>query len=244
VPVDGQCVDVGDPPPEGPTVKIELARQNTDRAGTHVRGYSTATGTTLAMSVQFKIDGVVKSSGTANVSRADVGRHGFDLTVPSARDAGQVCVVATDPENHGKTTACLGIDRVKQFDATSISYDVDHAVIEDSEVVELDTVRNRNATTVTQRTTISGQHRLTESSSWSDTQNLVVYASTTAEPRSRARWAAARITASTATPSTSTRSSSISTATPCPIPCRSRSRCCGGFPDRRLPSERCQRTGD
>ena len=175
-PVNGQCVDVGDPPAPGPTLKIELARQNTDRAGTHVRGYSTATGTTLAMSVQFKIDGVVKRSGTANVSRTDVGKHGFDLTVPSGRDASQVCVVATNPENHGKTTACLGIDRVKQFDATSISYDVDHAVIEDSELVELDTVRNRNATALTQTTTVSGHHRLAETASWSDTQNLVVNA--------------------------------------------------------------------
>jgi hypothetical protein len=174
--VNGTCVDAGDPPPPGPTLKVDLAQQNTDRAGTHVRGYATATDTSRAMSVQFKIDGVVKSSATANVSRTDVGKHGFDLTVPSARGASQVCVVATDPENNGRTTACRSIDRIKQFDATSISYDTEHAVIEDSEIVELDTVTNTNATSVTQATTVSGSHRLIDTSSWSDTQNLVVYA--------------------------------------------------------------------
>lgn len=71
-----------------------------------MRGYTTATDTSKPMSVQFKIDGVLKSSATANVSRTDVGDHGYDLTVPSARDGAQVCVVATDPENHGRTTVC------------------------------------------------------------------------------------------------------------------------------------------
>jgi hypothetical protein len=175
-PVDGKCVEVGDPAPKGPTVKIDLARQNTDRAGTHVRGYSTATDTSRPMSVQFKIDGVLKSTATANVSRTDVGNHGFDLTVPSARDAGQVCVVATDPENNGRTTVCMGIDRIKQFDATSVSYDTAHDVIEDNEIVELDTVEQENGSTKDQTTTVSGSERLTDTSSWSDTQDLVVHA--------------------------------------------------------------------
>ena len=164
------------PAAQGPTVKFELAQQNTDRAGTHVRGYATATDTSQPMSVQFKVDGVVKTSATANVSRSDVGNHGFDLTVPSARDAGQVCVTATDPQNHGHTTLCKGIDRIKQFDATSINYDTAHVVIEDNAIDELDTVTNTNATEVRQTTTISGLERLNDTSSWSDTQNLVVHA--------------------------------------------------------------------
>jgi hypothetical protein len=177
IPVNNQCVDAGDPPPQGPTVKLELAQQNTDRAGTHVVGYATATDTSKAMSVQYKIDGVVKTSGTANVSRSDVGAHGFDLTVPSGRDASQVCVIATDPQNHGTTTLCKGIDGIKQFDATSITYDTAHDVIEEQDAPdELDTVTNTNGTEVRQKTTISGSETLTDTASWSDTQHLVVHA--------------------------------------------------------------------
>jgi hypothetical protein len=174
--VNDQCVDAGDPPPQGPTVNLELAQQNTDRAGTHVRGSTTATDTSLPMSVQFKVDGTVQASGTANVSRTDVGNHGFDLTVPSGRDASQVCVIATDPQNHGKTTVCKGIDRIKQFDATSINYDTTHDVQEYDAPDELDTVTVENGTQVRQTSTISGSEKRTDSSSWSDTQHLVVHA--------------------------------------------------------------------
>lgn len=172
--VDGHCVSDGDPPPPTPTLKVELAQQTTDRTGVHLRGYATATDTTKALSVQFTIDGVVKTA-TANVSRTDVGNHGYDLTIPAARTATQVCVMATDPQDHQHTTICKTIDRVKQFDATSISYDLAHASIDNSSLDQLDTVTQTNATNVRQQTTISGSQRLTDSSSWSDTQDLTVY---------------------------------------------------------------------
>lgn len=51
-----------------------------------------------------------------------------------------------------------------------------HDVIEDSEVVELDTVQTTNGTTVKQSSSVSGSDEVTDTSSWSDTQKLVVHA--------------------------------------------------------------------
>lgn len=49
-----------------------------------------------ALRVDVVVDGAITGSFTANLSRGDVGAHGFDVTAPAARTARQVCVVARD----------------------------------------------------------------------------------------------------------------------------------------------------
>jgi len=77
-----------------------------------------------SLAVRGLVDGVVAGSGTANVSRSDVGPHGFDFLVPLDRNAHEVCAQAVNLGG-GADTTLAGCISVPGTSATA-SFQVHH----------------------------------------------------------------------------------------------------------------------
>ena len=189
--VDDVCTRIPPPAPvNSPVVAVDLARQNTARSALRVTGSARdADAPAAALTVQVRVDGAlvktlvadqpdppVATPGVALISPpVGVPGHRFDVTVPAAAGASQVCVTAVNVGSTGaNTTLCKSIDRVTGFVANSITYDVAHAVLTASTLESLDRVTNTNNTSVQQSTTISGSKTVTDTQGWSDTQGVKV----------------------------------------------------------------------
>jgi hypothetical protein len=189
---DDGCVHVIPPPPPGnnPVLKLDVPRQNTARTAVHVSGSATdADAPAQALTVQIRIDGTLAATVTANQPDPPVATpyaklgalppvgppgHRYDLNLPAAKGAQQVCVTALNIGSGTNTTACSAIDRVVSFAGNAISYDVDHVQIIDTHLDSLDKVTTSNGTNIQQSTTISGSKTVTESQGWSDTEGVKV----------------------------------------------------------------------
>jgi len=125
---------------------------------------------TTPLTVQVRVDGTL-----IRTLVADQPGKRFDTTVGAAAGASQVCVTALNIGPTGNNgTSCQTVDKVKEFEGRTISYDVAHAQIINAELAELDRVTNTNATTVQQSTTISGTKTIADKSGWKDTQSVSV----------------------------------------------------------------------
>jgi hypothetical protein len=183
------CVPVDPPPPpaNNPIVRLDLARQTTNRAGIHVSGRATDADTTNPLTVQIRVDGALVSTVTADKPDPPVATpnallatvppigapgHSYDLTVPA--HGAQVCVTAINVGGGSNATVCRATDNIVEFAGNTISYDVAHVQITDTHLDSLDRVTNSNSTNVQQSTTISGEKTVTETQGWSDTEGVKV----------------------------------------------------------------------
>jgi hypothetical protein len=184
--VDEICVKKPPPPPSNsPVVQVNLARQSIDRDAIRVSGRATdADQPATALTVQIAVDGVLKRTLVANlpdppVTHPGVARtvplpavpgHGFDVTVLAPANAQNVCITAFNVGSTGSNrTTCKPIDNVVEFAGNSLDYNVALAKITDSQLVELDRLKHRNATSVAQSTAINGTATTTTSHTWTHT---------------------------------------------------------------------------
>jgi hypothetical protein len=185
--VDEVCVKLPPPPPSNsPVVTLETPRQTTDLAAVRVAGRATdADQPATALTVRISIDGVLKRTLTANLPDPPVATpgfakipppvlpgHGFNVTIPAAAGANQVCVTAVNVGSGSDRTVCKQIDKVLEFAGNSISYDMANAQITSATAETLDKVTNTNLTNVQQSTTISGDKTVTESYGWKHTEGI------------------------------------------------------------------------
>jgi hypothetical protein len=188
VPDGDGCRKLPPPPPvNNPVVSLDLARQTVDRGAVHVTGKATDADTSAPLTVRIAVDGTVVKTITANQADPPVATpgffvaggvtpsgHSYDVTVPAGGAAQQVCVTAVNVGSGADATTCRAIDRVIEFDGSSISYDFDHLQITDSSLEELDRVTNTNNTNVQQSTTISGQKNVVDTQGWSNSYGVKV----------------------------------------------------------------------
>jgi hypothetical protein len=193
--VNGKCIRIPEPPPptNAPVVTLETPRQSTDQATVRVAGRATdADEPARALTVRITVDGVLRRTVTANlpdppIATPGVARtitpptlpgHRFDVAIPAAATANQVCVTAVNVGPAGPNrTVCKTVDRVLEFAANGISYDTANAQILSANLETLDTVTNTNNTTIQQSTTVSGEKSVAESYGWKHTQGVKVTAS-------------------------------------------------------------------
>ena len=190
-----KCVKIPEPPPPTnlPVLTLETPRQSTDQATVRVAGRATdADKPAQALTVRISIDGVLRKTMTANLPDPPIATpgvakivppptlpgHRFDATIPAAAGANQVCVTAVNVGPAGPNrTVCKNIDRVLEFAANGISYDIPNAQIVAANLETLDSVTNTNNTTVQQSTTVSGEKSVAETYGWKHTQGVKVTAS-------------------------------------------------------------------
>src|SRR4051812_43189026 len=187
--VDDVCVKIPPPPPaNSPVVALNLARQTVDRAAVRVSGRATdADSPSAALTVKIKVDGAlvktltadqadppVATPGFALVGGTTPGGHSFDVTVPAAAGAQQICVTAVNVGGGADATACRQMDAVTEFQGRSISYDLDHLQVTAANLESLDRVSNTNSTNVQQSTTISGEKTVVDTQGWSNTYGVKV----------------------------------------------------------------------
>jgi hypothetical protein len=186
--VDDVCVKIPPPPPpaNSPVVTLETPRQTTDLTAVRVAGRATdADQKATALTVRISIDGVLKRTLVANLPDPPVATpgfakiqppvlpgHGFNVTIPAAAGANQVCVTAVNVGSGSDRTLCKQIDKVVEFAGNSISYDMANAQLTGATAETLDKVTNTNLTNVQQSTTISGDKTVTESYAWKHTQGI------------------------------------------------------------------------
>ncbi len=169
-------------------VKLDLARQTTNRAAIRVNGRATdGDQPNTALTVQIRVDGVLKKTLVANQPDPPVATthfaviqpptlpgHSYDVQVPTAANGQNVCVTAVNVGSGSNTTVCKPVDNVVEFAANAIGYDTAHAQITASSLQALDKVTNTNSTNVQQSTTISGEKTVTETHGWKDTYGVKV----------------------------------------------------------------------
>ena len=185
--VDETCVKLPPPPPSNsPVVTLPTPRQTTDQTAVRVAGRATdADRPAAALTVRISVDGVLKRTVVANQPDPPVATpfvripppvlpgHGFDVTIPAAVGASQVCVTAVNVGPTGADrTVCRTIDKVLEFAGNTISYDTANAQITASALETLDRVTNTNSTNVQQSTTVSGEKAVAESYGWKHAQGL------------------------------------------------------------------------
>ncbi|MEV6596557.1 ETX/MTX2 family pore-forming toxin [Actinoplanes sp. NPDC051346] len=192
--------DVPEPPPicgggggggggttHAPKLFIDLAQQDTSQSSVHVQGWTAdPDGPTTALTVHVKVDGNEVNAVNATVHRPDVAAayprfgaaHGFDVWVPASPGQHTICVLAVGVGTGGNTERCAAMDGIVQFEAHDIAYDMDHAVLTEMSLEQLDKVTNRNDTAVQQSTEISGSKTTTDTETWSNTKSVKVTVST------------------------------------------------------------------
>jgi Clostridium epsilon toxin ETX/Bacillus mosquitocidal toxin MTX2 len=190
--VDDVCVKVPPPPPPppsiSPVVSLDMARQTTDRAAIRVVGRaSDGDQPQTALTVKISVDGVQAKTLTANMPDPPVATprfarippptlpgHSYDVVIPAAPTAQQVCVTAVNVGSGSDRTVCKQVDAVVEFAGNSISYDLDQLQITAASLESLDRVTNTNSTNVQQSTTISGEKTVTDTQGWSNTYGVKV----------------------------------------------------------------------
>jgi hypothetical protein len=190
--VNGKCIKLPEPPPPTnlPALTLETPRQSTDQTTVRVAGRVTdADDPARALKVRITIDGVLKATVTANLPDPPIATpgvakvltlpgHRFDVTLPAAAGAGQVCATALNVGPTGPNrTVCKAVDRVLEFAANGISYDTANAQILSANLETLDSVTNTNSTNVQQSTTVSGEKSVAETYGWKHAQGVKVTAS-------------------------------------------------------------------
>src|SRR5690349_2265636 len=112
---NGICVKIPPPPPpsNSPALTLETPRQSTDQATVRVAGRATdADQPATALTVRISIDGVLRKTVTANLPDPPVATpgvakavvlpgHRFDVSIPAAANANQVCVTAVNVGSTG-----------------------------------------------------------------------------------------------------------------------------------------------
>ena len=187
---DGVCVKVPPPPPSiSPVVTLDVPRQTVDRSAVRVSGRATdGDQPSAALTVQIRVDGALVKTVTANQPDPPVATpnafatvppptlpgHSYNVTVPAAGTAQNVCVTAVNVGSGSNTTVCKAVDSVVEFAGNSISYDLDHLQITDATLDSLDRVTNTNSTNIQQSTTISGEKTTTDTQGWSNTYGVKV----------------------------------------------------------------------
>jgi hypothetical protein len=191
--VDDVCVKLPPPPPSiSPVVTLDTPRQTIDRTAIRVSGRATdADQPQTALTVKIRVDGALVKTLTANLPDPPVATpnfaaaatvppptlpgHSYNVVVPAAPTAQQVCVTAVNVGSSGSdTTVCKQVDSVVEFAGNSISYDLDHLQITAANLESLDKVTNTNSTNVQQSTTISGEKTVVDTQGWSNTYGLKV----------------------------------------------------------------------
>ncbi len=94
--------------------------------GIRVSGWAIDPDTTGPVDVEIRVDGVVTSTGTADLARADIlraypvygGKHGYSLTVPAAVGSRSMCVVAKNTRSGTDTQlGCRDVNVAAPSDA-------------------------------------------------------------------------------------------------------------------------------
>lgn len=187
--VDEVCVKLPPPPPSiSPVVSLDMARQTTNRAAIRVVGRATdGDQPQTALTVKISVDGVQVKTMVANMPDPPVATqyfttvppptptgHSYDVVVPAAATAQQVCVTAVNVGSGSDRTVCKPVDAIVEFAGNSIGYDLDHLQITAASLESLDRVTNTNSTNVQQSTTISGEKTVVDTQGWSNTYGLKV----------------------------------------------------------------------
>jgi hypothetical protein len=126
--VDDVCVKIPPPPPSiSPVVTLDTPRQTIDRSAIRVSGRATdGDQPQAALTVKIRVDGVLVRTLTANLPDPPVATpylatvppqtlpgHGYNVVIPAAPTAQQVCVTAVNVGSSGSDrTACKPVDAV------------------------------------------------------------------------------------------------------------------------------------
>ncbi|WP_204035011.1 ETX/MTX2 family pore-forming toxin [Micromonospora qiuiae] len=178
-----------DPPPPtyAPVLAFDGARQTVSPSGVHVWGWTADDDApTTPLTVNITIDGVLARSMVANQNRSDVAAaypkygaaHGFDVVLPASAAPHNICVTAISVGGGPNKSSCRQMDEIVEFMAYNVSYDLARAQLVGTTLQQLDKVTNKNDTTVTQTTEISGTKTVTDTEGWSDTTGVRVSVST------------------------------------------------------------------
>ena len=187
---DGVCVKLPPPPPSiGPVVDTRRAAPDRrSERGPRLRSGHRRRSARAALTVQIRVDGALVKTLTANQPDPPVATpnafatvppptlpgHSYNVTVPAAGTAQNICVTAVNVGSGSNTTVCKAVDRVVEFAGSSISYDLDHLQITDATLDSLDRVTDTNSTNIQQSTTISGEKTTTDTQGWSNTYGMKV----------------------------------------------------------------------
>jgi len=178
-----------DPEPVGfdPVLTFDGAQQTVAPDGVRVWGWTADDDApTTPLTVNISIGGTVVRSMVANQHRPDVAAlyprfgaaHGFQVVLPASAVGQRICVTAISVGGGLNKQTCRQMNRIVEFMAYGINYNLSQAQLVGTSLQQLDKVTNRNDTTVQQSTEISGTRTVTETEGWSDNTGVKVSVST------------------------------------------------------------------